>query len=302
MRKRDIFIYVIAAIIIASLLTALFFFLRKPAKITPPVLEDSKKMIVFNDVKYSGEKKGTIDWEIRAKVARKSIDKPIVEMERIEGQYKPQEKGIVFFTGTRGIINTEEEKGAVENVHIMYNEYELATRVMNFNFKEGVTSTSAPVDIKGTKFVLRGLGLIAKTAEQTIHIERDVAGFIETEKGKYRFQSDTFTYLIKDNVYILEGKVIMKNEDMNLLCEKLYLYMKDDNIDKIDAMEKVRLISKGDIAESEKAVYNFNEDKITFTDSPKVYKDNITLEGEPIIYNLTNKKFSVEKPKVRVEK
>ncbi|HBE44496.1 MAG TPA: hypothetical protein DDW17_03335, partial [Deltaproteobacteria bacterium] len=252
--------------------------------------------------KYSGEKKGTIDWEIRAKVARKSIDKPIVEMERIEGQYKPQEKGIVFFTGTRGIINTEEEKGAVENVHIMYNEYELATRVMNFNFKEGVTSTSAPVDIKGTKFVLRGLGLIAKTAEQTIHIERDVAGFIETEKGKYRFQSDTFTYLIKDNVYILEGKVIMKNEDMNLLCEKLYLYMKDDNIDKIDAMEKVRLISKGDIAESEKAVYNFNEDKITFTDSPKVYKDNITLEGEPIIYNLTNKKFSVEKPKVRVEK
>lgn len=302
MRKRDIFIYVIAAIIIASLFTALFFFLRKPAKITPPVLEDSKKMIVFNNVKYSGEKRGSIDWEIRAKVARKSIDKPIVEMERIEGQYKPQEEGIVFFMGTRGIINTEEEKGMVENVRIMYNEYELATRVMNFNFKEGVTSTSAPVDIKGTKFVLRGVGLIAKTAEQTIHIERDVAGFIETEKGKYRFQSDTFTYLIKDNVYILEGKVIMKNEDMNLLCEKLYLYMKDDDIDKIDAMGKVRLISKRDIAESEKAVYNFNEDKITFTDSPKVYKDNVMLEGEPIVYNLTNKTFFVEKPKVRVEK
>jgi len=302
MKQRELFLYIASGIIAVTLLTALFFFFKKPARITAPISEETKQMIVFNDVKYSGEKKGRIDWEIQAKVARKSIDKPIVEMEGIEGQYKPQEQGLVHFTGTRGIINTDEEQGTVEDVRITYNQYQLVTKLMNFNFKQGITSTPAVVTIKGAKLSLAGIGLTAKTAEQTVRIEKDVSGFIETDKGRFNFQSDIFTYLIRDSVYILEGKVIMKGSDMNLLCEKLYLYSTGDTIDKIDAKGRVRLISKGTIAKSEKAVYHFKDDKIIFTDSPRVYKDNIKMEGEPIIYNLSNKKFSVEKPKMRLEK
>jgi lipopolysaccharide export system protein LptA len=64
----------------------------------------------------------------------------------------------------------------------------------------------------------------------------------------------------------------------------------------------VRLISKGTIAKSEKAVYHFKDDKIVFTKSPKIFKDNVEMEGEPIIYNLSDRKFSIDKPKMRLEK
>ena len=302
MKNRGIVVYIASGFIISSLLLTLYFFLKKPEKIIFPILEEAKSVIVFKDVKYSGEKKGVTDWEIKAKIARKFIDKPVVLMEDLEGKYKPKEGATVFFKGTKGTMNTDEEKGVVEDVDIIYNEYRLKSRFMDFDFKKGITSTSAPVDIKGSKLTLRGIGLTANTNEEIVRIGKDVAGFIETDKGRYKFESDKFVYLLKENRYILEGKVIMKGEDMNLLCDKLYIFSKGNDMERVDAMGKVRLISKGTIAKSEKAVYHFKDDKIVFTESPKIFKDNVEMEGEPIIYNLSNRKFSIDKPKMRLEK
>jgi len=302
MKNRGIVVYIASGFIISSLLLALYFFLKKPEKIIFPILEEAKRVIVFKDVTYSGEKKGVTDWEIKAKIARKFIDKPVVLMEDLEGKYKPKEGATVFFKGTKGTMNTDEEKGVVEDVDIIYNEYRLKSRFMDFDFKKGITSTSAPVDIKGSKLTLRGIGLTANTNEEIVRIEKDVAGFIETDRGRYKFESDKFVYLLKENQYILEGKVIMKGEDMSLLCDKLYIFSKGNDMERVDAMGKVRLISKGTIAKSEKAVYHFKDDKIVFTESPKIFKDNVEMEGEPIIYNLSNRKFSIDKPKMRLEK
>ena len=302
MKNRGIVVYIASGFIISSLLLALYFFLKKPEKIIFPILEEAKRVIVFKDVKYSGEKKGVTDWEIKAKIARKFIDKPVVLMEDLEGKYKPKEGATVFFKGTKGTMNTDEKKGIIEDVDIIYNEYRLKSRFMDFDFKKGITSTSAPVDIKGSKLTLRGIGLAANTNEEIVRIEKDIVGFIETDKGRYKFESDKFVYLLKENRYILEGKVIMKGEDMNLLCDKLYIFSKGNDMERVDAMGKVRLISKGTIAKSEKAVYHFKDDKIVFTESPKIFKDNVEMGGEPIIYNPSNKKFSIDKPKMRLEK
>jgi lipopolysaccharide transport protein LptA len=302
MKNRGIVVYIASGFIISSLLLALYFFLKKPEKIIFPILEEAKRVIVFKDVKYSGEKKGVTDWEIKAKIARKFIDKPVVLMEDLEGKYKPKEGAVVFFKGTKGTMNTDEEKGIIEDVDIIYNEYRLKSRFMDFDFKKGITSTSAPVDIKGSKLTLRGIGLTANTNEEIVRIEKDIVGFIETDRGRYKFESDKFVYLLKENRYILEGKVIMKGEDMNLLCDKLYIFSKGNDMERVDAMGKVRLISKGTIAKSEKAVYHFKDDKIVFTESPKIFKDNVEMEGEPIIYNPSNRKFSIDKPKMRLEK
>ena len=107
---------------------------------------------------------------------------------------------------------------------------------------------------------------------------------------------------MKDNAYILEGKVIMKGQDINLLCDKLYLLSKDSELERIDAKGKVRLISKGTIAKSEKAVYHFKEDKVVLTEKPKILRDNVEMEGESIVYDLSNRKFSINKPKMRMER
>jgi lipopolysaccharide transport protein LptA/LPS export ABC transporter protein LptC len=303
MKDRKVIIYIASGFIIASIFLALYFFVKKPVRISVPILDEEKKVIVFKDVKYSGEKKGAIDWEIIAKIARKYIDKPLIEMEDLEGKYMPKSGVVVSFKGTKGTMNTEEEKGTVDNVDFIYkNSYRLKSRYMDFDFRKGLTHTSAPVDIQGTKLNLKGVGLTANTEEETVRIERDVMGYIETDKGRYRFESDRFTYAMKDNAYVLEGKVIMKGQDINLLCDKLYLLSKDNELERIDAKGKVRLISKGTIAKSEKAVYHFKEDRVVLTERPKIFRDNVEMEGESIIYNLSSRKFSINKPKMRMEK
>ncbi len=303
MKHRSIIVFIALGFIGLCLVAALYFFVKKPARIGTPTLEYGKKAIVFKDVKYSGEKKGVVDWEIRARTARKFIDKPEVELEEVEGTYRPRADFTLTFKGSRGTMHTEDERGVVDDVDITYRgDYRLKTKWMDFNFREGISSTSAPVEVEGTRLTMRGIGMVANTREETVTIQKDVTGSVATDKGKYRFQSDRFMYLLKDRVYILDGKVVMKGEDLNLLCEKLFMVSKGDELERIDAKGKVRLISRGTITKSEKAVYNFKEDRVILTESPRIVKDNVEMEGESIVYNLSNGKFSIEKPRMRLER
>jgi LPS export ABC transporter protein LptC/lipopolysaccharide transport protein LptA len=303
MGNRKIVIYIFIGCIISSLAFALYFFVRKPDKIIPPVVDEEKKVIVFKEVKYSGEKKGVVDWEIKAKVARKYIDKPLIELETLTGQYKPKEGVVVQFKGTKGSMDTDRESGNVENVDVLYkNEYTLKSAYMDFDFKNGTTTTKAPVNITGSKLTMRGTGLTANTRQETVKLENDVSGVMETGKARYKFQADTLTYYFKDDLYILQGKVVFKGEDMSLLCGKLHIYTSGQDLERVEAYEKVNIISKGTIAKSEKAVYHFKEGKIVFTNSPRVLKDNVEMKGESIEYDTNNKNISVKQPKMRLSK
>jgi LPS export ABC transporter protein LptC/lipopolysaccharide transport protein LptA len=303
MGNRKIIIYISLGFIISSLALALYFFVRKPDKIALPVLDRNEKVIVFKDVKYSGEKKGVVDWEIKAKIARKYIDKPLIELESLSGQYKPKDGVAVQFEGTKGTMDTEKESGKVENVNVLYKgEYNLKSAYMDFDFKNGTTSTKAPVDITGTKLVMRGIGLTANTRQETVRLEKDVAGLITTGKAKYIFQTDILTYHFKNNLYVLEGKVILKGEDMSLFSDKLLIFTTGQDLERVEAYGKVRVISKGTIAKSEKAVYHFKEGRIVSTNSSRVTKDNVAMKGQSIVYTTGDGKILVNKPKIRVTK
>lgn len=302
MNRRSAVVYTAYAFIAGIVLLSVYFFLNKPERSvsTPP--EEGKKVIVFKDVKYSGEKKGVVDWEIRAKLARKYIDRPVVEMENIEGQYKPRVDTTVFFKGLKGEMDTEKEIGSIQNVEVFYKgEYEIKSSTMDFDFKKSTASTKAPVDMKGKKFTMMGVGLHADTREQVVTLEKDVTGTIVGEKGKYKFSSDRFTYLLKNNTYIFEGRVVLKGDDMNLVCDKITVLSDGDQIDKVDAVGNVKVLSKGTIAKSERAVYYLKEEKVVLRESPKITRDNVEMQGETIVYNLATEKFSVEKPKMRIE-
>ena len=303
MGNRKFVIYISLGFIIASFVLVLYFFIRKPEKIAPPVAEEGKKVIVFKDVKYSGEKKGVVDWTMQAKIARKYLDKPIIELEDLTGQYKPKDGVIVTFKGTKGSMDTDTENGSVENVDVLYKgEYQLKSAYMNFDFKSGITMTRAPIDITGEKLTMKGVGLTADTREETVRVERDVSGLIMTLKAKYRFETSRLTHYFKKNLYILDGKVIFKGEDIDLACEKLLIYTLDQDLERVEAYGKVKVISRGTIAKSEKAVYHFKEGKIVFTNSPRVLKENVEMKGESIVYTTGDGKISVNKPKIRLEK
>lgn len=258
---------------------------------------------MLKDVKYSGERRGVVDWEIKAQVAKKHIDTPTIEIEVIEGKYKPKADSFVNFNGNKGIIDTQEEKGTVEDVIIDYkNAYRLKSKYMDFDFKNGITTTEAPIDIQGEKLSLKGIGLIAKTDEEMVRIKKDISGFVQTDKGRFKFQSDSFMYMLKENQFVLSGRVVMKSENLNLLCDKVTVKVKDNQIDMATADGNVRLISKGSIAKGDKAVYYFKDDIVTLTGSPKLVKDNAEMEGNAIRYDMKRGKFSVNMPKVRIQR
>ncbi len=71
------------------------------------------------------------------------------------------------------------------------------------------------------------------------------------------FQYDSLTYQVKDNLYVLDGNVAMKGEDMDLASSRVYVHTDGRELTKIDAQGKVRLTSKGRVAKSEQAVYHF---------------------------------------------
>ena len=261
---RKFTVYFALFCIIASLVLVLYFFARKPepAKPRPPDTA-AAEAIVFRDVHYTGEKKGVVDWELTAKTAKKYIKKPLIELENLNGHYKPKDGTIVNFTGTKGSMDTDTEKGNVENVEVIYkDEYKLKSPDMFFDFKSGITFTKAPVDITGPKLTMKGIGLTANTNEETIRLEKDVSGIVATKSNKYRFEADHLVYDLKHSSYILEGTVKFKGEDMDMSCNRLLIFTTDEDLQRVEAYGAVRVAARGSIAKNEKAVYHFKEGKI----------------------------------------
>ena len=278
MKSRTTIIYIASGFVAASLVFAGYFFLKKPEKIAPPPIEEAKSAIVFKDVKYSGEKKGIIDWEIRGKTGKKYIDKPIVEMEQIEGEYKPKAGTFVRFKGSKGSLDTEKETGTVEDVRIVHNdEYTLTTKYLDFDFQKGLTVTKAPVTIEGSRLTLMGVGLTANTKNETITIERNMTGSVKTKKGKYRFAADTFIYHMKENRYLLDGNAMMSGEDMEVTCSRLSIYTDGEDIEKIDARSKV-----SGFIDTKKGKYRFAGDTLIYyrKSNQFVLDGNAMMSGE----------------------
>jgi lipopolysaccharide transport protein LptA/LPS export ABC transporter protein LptC len=301
--RRNLIAYIAGIFIVAILALSFYFLTHKPHTSTPTKPEDSQKIVLFKDVKYTGERKGTVDWEVRARLVRQNLDNmQIVELEGIEGEYKPEPGTVVFFKGAKGQLDKEKEYATVDTVEVHYKgEYVVKSRVMDLDFRKSIASTNAPIDLSGKKGSMMGIGLVADMKQQVINLEKDVSGTIFTPKQKIRFSSDKFTYLIKDNTYILDGRVVVKGDQMNMVCDKVKLMGSGQNIERADATGGVRFLYKGTIAKSERAVYDLKEEKVVLEKQPKVYKDGIDLQGETIIYDLKADESFVQRPKIRIE-
>ena len=221
MNQRRTAVYAASTFIVFIVLVSAYFLVIRPQRVTSHASTEGEKVLLFRDVKYSGERKGAVNWEVRAKLVRKYMDRPTVEMEGIEGESRPKPNTVVSFKGSKGQMDTAKEVGSVQDVEVYYKgEYVIKSSFMDFDFGNALVSTTAPVDLQGKKFTMMGVGLKADTSEQVITVERDVSGTIQQDKGKYKFSADKFTYILKDGTYILEGRVVVKGEKMDILCDK----------------------------------------------------------------------------------
>jgi lipopolysaccharide transport protein LptA/LPS export ABC transporter protein LptC len=301
--RRKLVVYITGAFIIAIFLLSVYFFTNKPHMPTITKPEDTQKVVLFKDVKYTGERKGVVDWEVRAKIVRQNLDKmQVVELEGIEGEYKPQTGPVVFFKGAKGQMDREKEFATVDTVEVHYKgDYVIRAKTINLDFQQSTASTKGPIDLAGKKGTMMGIGFVANMKDQVINLENDVSGTILAEKQKIRFSSDRFAYFMKDNTYFLEGRVVVKGDRMNMVCDKVRLMGSGQNIERADATGSVRFLYKGTIAKSERAVYYLKEERVVLDKQPKVIRDGMDLQGETIIYDLKADESYVQKPKIRIE-
>jgi lipopolysaccharide transport protein LptA/LPS export ABC transporter protein LptC len=304
MTNRNVIVYLAGAFIVAIFLTSIYFFAKKPHTPAPTRPEDAQKVLVFKDVKYTGERKGVVDWEIRAKVMRQDLkEMQVVKLEGVEGEYKPQAGSVVSFKGSKGAYDREKGFANVEDVEVYYKgEYTIKSPSIDIDFQKSLAHTDSPVDLTGKKMAMMGVGLDADMKEQVIRLRKDVSGTLKTEKQKIRFSSDTFVYAVKDNTYLFEGKVVVKSEQIDVICDRIRVLSDGETVEKADATGHVRiLLPKGAIAKSERAVYYLREDRVVLEQEPKVIRESGEMTGETITYDVKKDQFFVQKPKVRIE-
>lgn len=303
MKGRKTIIYIASGFIAASFIFAGYFFFKKPEKIAPPHITETKSAIVFTDVKYAGEKKGVIEWEIRGRSGKKYLDKPTVEMEEMDGEYKPKPGTIIKFKGSKGVMDTEKETGTVEDVHIIHNDdYTLTTKYLDFDFQKGLTTTNAPVKIEGSRLVIMGVGLRSNIKDETITLVKDVTGHIEAKNGTYRFSADSFVYYMKDNKYLLDGNAMMSGEDLKITCARLFIYTDGEELEKVDARGSVRMYAKGSIAKNEQSVYHFKKSSVVSADSSMAEKNRISMTDKANPIKPASEKAGAKKSRKRQEK
>ena len=95
MNRRKTVVYAAATFIAAVILLSGYFFSHKPGHIQSKPKRSLFTGQVSGNIKFSSETKGVVNWEVRAKVAR-NMDQPRVELEGIEGEYRPKPDTIVF--------------------------------------------------------------------------------------------------------------------------------------------------------------------------------------------------------------
>ena len=97
-------------------------------------------------MKYTGERAGIVDWELTAKIARKFIDKPLIELETLKGSLQAETRcRSIHFTGSKGTMDTDKETGNVDKSKCSTRGIHAEEPVYGFRFQE------RPYDHKGCR-------------------------------------------------------------------------------------------------------------------------------------------------------
>lgn len=302
MRAKKIAVHVFFGIVAISLFFSFYFFLRKPHKIVPPKIEEKeRKIVVMRGATYVSEKNGKVEVRLKAKIARKYLERNEIEMEDIEGYYDGGEKGQVSFRGGKGIVDTENKKAILFRIDAhLQRRYEFKTDSISFDLKTHVAFTQDPVFIKSQEFSITGRGMEGRLKEGKFMIRNGVSGTISLEDRSCAFKSDTFIYDNTNETYVLHGNVRADGENMYIKCERLYVYRDAEGIKKAEAFSVRELFSKGSVAKCDKAIYDFKEKKLILLGRVDLRKEDIQLIADWVEYDTERGTLLSSSPRLKM--
>jgi lipopolysaccharide export system protein LptA len=117
-------------------------------------------------------------------------------------------------------------------------------------------------------------------------------------------KSNDLTADNKGKIAIFTGKVVAKQGDVTIFCDKMTVYYGavQGEVDKIEADGSVRIVQLNKTGQSSHAVYEAKEGKITLTGgNPKVTQGVDTVAGKIITYYVDDDRSEVKGDGDRVE-
>jgi lipopolysaccharide export system protein LptA len=302
MKKRRLAVYGLSLVATLLLLAALYFFKEHGEKGQLDPFGQKGGMVIRGFV-FTSEKEGRVDWRIKADRAEKSLDGEEVYLERLEGEYSPKDGVLVSFRGAGGKIDLSSGRCSVSSPRLSYDgEYHFEMDEIEIDLKESVAHTTSLLSVSGSSLDLKGQGLLGRLKEGLIAVERNVKGSILTDNGRYRFETERFTYDARRGTFLLEGKTRIQGQGMNMVCERLSLLKRGAQVERMEAEGGVRIAMEGIVATSGNALFDLKEEKIYLTESPRIAEGQLESKGDAIIYDRKTGSYLVKGPKVKIER
>ena len=126
----------------------------------------------------------------------------------------------------------------------------------------------------------------------------------EQVSGPIVITSDTLRADGRKGTATFIGSVVATGDDLYMKADRMKVFYAADGgaLERIEADGSVKLIREGRIVTSERAVYDAQGRKMTFTENARVVEGGNVLVGTKITYMIDGDRYDVQDSKIFIEK
>ncbi len=119
------------------------------------------------------------------------------------------------------------------------------------------------------------------------------------KKGPIVITSDRLSADSSAHTAVFSGRVQARNGNMWLYADKMVVhYGEEGGVQTIDAIGSVKLIKEDRVITSGKARYTKADDRVVFTENPKIVQGSTVVTGVIITYYVSSDRMDVQNSKV----
>ena len=271
-------------------------------------------------ITYTESKDGKTLWEINADEARFYKDEDRSEFDNISVVFFYQDTYELTLSGDRGVLDNESKNiDLSENVTITaWEDYVLTTDTLHFDSVGNEISTDDPITLSGTDLSFHGTGLTFDLENEELFVHEDVVTDLSVkgsapsnkpEADEDLFGFDDVSSFSGGTIHItsrgLHGKregsfirytggVSASHKDATLTAGTITIYFAGDiggvgDIKKITADGNVRFLRSDIRGTAGHLVFDYENEKLTLTGSPTLWRGDDMVTGETLTYDLNTK-------------
>ena len=176
LKKKYFFIFAVFFLSIA-----LFLLIKAPFQDTSnkEIETHQQEEVELRGFSFFQTKEGVVQWEVKAKKAETLLEKDVLLLREIKAKFLSHDGAVVRLEGNIGEINTKSHDFFLKKEEtfvkiILSNGTMIFTKQLNWSNSKNEIFTNDPVQIVGSGFYIKGIGLTAGFPVEEISIHREV--------------------------------------------------------------------------------------------------------------------------------